>query len=115
MTKDELLEFFKEAKSDKIAFDGTCHDCKKSVIVKADLTPDEKVVISGGAVYYAGKPKELYLKCDECFGQDSTLKNFQPCEVYSRIVGYLRPLKQWNEGKLSEFGQRVDYKLTTAE
>ena len=22
-----------------------------------------------------------------------------PCEVYSRIVGYLRPVNQWNEGK----------------
>ncbi|MEK7108900.1 MAG: ribonucleoside triphosphate reductase [Patescibacteria group bacterium] len=28
------------------------------------------------------------------------------CEVYSRIVGYLRPTVQWNQGKLAEFGMR---------
>lgn len=28
------------------------------------------------------------------------------CEVYSRIVGYLRPVDHWNDGKQSEFGDR---------
>lgn len=28
------------------------------------------------------------------------------CEVYSRIVGYLRPVAQWNPGKQAEFAQR---------
>lgn len=28
------------------------------------------------------------------------------CEVYSRIVGYLRPTQQWNQGKLAEYGMR---------
>lgn len=31
------------------------------------------------------------------------------CEVYSRIVGYLRPVNQWNKGKKSEWAQRVFY------
>ncbi len=31
------------------------------------------------------------------------------CEVYSRIVGYLRPVAQWNEGKKAEFGDRKTY------
>jgi len=29
-----------------------------------------------------------------------------PCEVYSRIVGYLRPVRDWNEGKQQEFAER---------
>lgn len=29
-----------------------------------------------------------------------------PCEVYSRIVGYLRPTKNWNDGKRQEFAER---------
>jgi len=33
-------------------------------------------------------------------------------EVYSRVVGYLRPVKQWNEGKREEFGQRRHYQVT---
>ena len=28
------------------------------------------------------------------------------CEVYSRIVGYLRPVEQWNKGKHAEFKLR---------
>ncbi len=28
------------------------------------------------------------------------------CERYSRIVGYLRPVEQWNEGKKSEWDDR---------
>ena len=33
------------------------------------------------------------------------------CEVYSRIVGYLRPVSQWNEGKEAEFYDRKTFKL----
>jgi len=35
----------------------------------------------------------------------------QPCEVYSRVVGYLRPVQQWNKGKQEEYKQRKEYKL----
>ena len=28
------------------------------------------------------------------------------CEVYSRVVGYLRPVNQWNRGKQQEFTDR---------
>jgi anaerobic ribonucleoside-triphosphate reductase len=31
-------------------------------------------------------------------------------EVYSRIVGYLRPIKQWNDGKQAEFNIRKPFK-----
>lgn len=29
------------------------------------------------------------------------------CERYSRIVGYLRPVSQWNKGKKQEYKDRV--------
>ncbi|MDD2646745.1 MAG: anaerobic ribonucleoside-triphosphate reductase [Patescibacteria group bacterium] len=32
------------------------------------------------------------------------------CEVYSRVVGYLRPVQQWNKGKKEEFRQRQTFK-----
>jgi hypothetical protein len=32
-----------------------------------------------------------------------------PCEVYSRIVGYLRPVQDWNKGKQQEFRDRATY------
>jgi ribonucleoside-triphosphate reductase len=43
--------------------------------------------------YLAGE-KELCPKCEE------------PCEVYSRVVGYLRPVNQWNKGKQEEYRTR---------
>ena len=33
----------------------------------------------------------------------------QPCEVYSRVVGYLRPVQQWNKGKKAEYYQRKPF------
>jgi ribonucleoside-triphosphate reductase (formate) len=38
-------------------------------------------------------------KCAE-IGEESN------CEVYTRIVGYIRPVEQWNKGKQSEYYQR---------
>ncbi len=33
------------------------------------------------------------------------------CEVYSRIVGYLRPVDNWNIGKQEEFRERLPYNI----
>jgi ribonucleoside-triphosphate reductase len=35
----------------------------------------------------------------------------QPCEVYSRVVGYLRPVNQWNDGKRNEFEDRQTFRV----
>jgi ribonucleoside-triphosphate reductase len=32
-------------------------------------------------------------------------------EIYSRVVGYLRPVKQWNDGKQLEFTRRKTFKV----
>lgn len=33
----------------------------------------------------------------------------QKCEVYSRVVGFLTPISQWNKGKKEEFQDRKTY------
>ena len=33
------------------------------------------------------------------------------CEIYSRIVGYLRPINQWNDGKRAEFDMRNKFQV----
>jgi anaerobic ribonucleoside-triphosphate reductase len=38
-----------------------------------------------------------------------------PCEVYSRIVGYLRPIQNWNEGKQREFADRKMFQVPKTE
>ena len=37
----------------------------------------------------------------------------QETEVYSRVVGYLRPVKQWNSGKMAEYGDRKTFKVAS--
>lgn len=48
--------------------------------------------------YIAGE----HFSCPEC-GED--------CEVFSRVVGYIRPVRQWNEGKKTEFATRKTFKI----
>jgi ribonucleoside-triphosphate reductase len=31
------------------------------------------------------------------------------CQVYSRVVGFLTPISQWNKGKREEWGDRVTF------
>jgi ribonucleoside-triphosphate reductase len=64
------------------------------------LTPTFSVCPSHG--YLNGKQE----KCSVCDTET---------EVYSRVVGYLRPVKQWNNGKQAEFGMRKTYKLPSDE
>jgi len=65
------------------------------------LTPTFSICPTHG--YLAGE----HFYCPKC-----TIK--QPCEVYSRIVGYLRPVSQWNIGKKEEFKQRKEFKMPKA-
>ena len=66
---------------------------------------EDGIHIHGGSVYEPTH-QNFFLKCDACFQKDSTLRNFQKCEVYSRVVGYLRPVAQWNDAKQEEFRDR---------
>ena len=39
----------------------------------------------------------------------------QPCEVYSRVVGYLRPVDQWNDAKQCEYKDRKVFKTKISD
>jgi len=61
------------------------------------LTPTFSVCPSHG--YLSGEHRQ----CPSCGSK---------CEVYSRVVGYLRPVDQWNDGKQAEFAMRRTYEKT---
>jgi len=63
------------------------------------LTPTFSICPSHG--YLSGERKE----CPTCGAR---------CEVYSRVVGYLRPVDQWNDGKQAEFAIRHTFDRTEA-
>ena len=87
---------------------GLCHDCKTHVEVTAKLTEEGVIEIEGGSVYKTkqGIDDIYFFKCDSCFAKDPILHDFRDCEVFSRVVGYLRPIQQWNKGKKTEYDMR---------
>lgn len=105
-----IKELQEKIRTGAVTFCGDCHDCGKKVEIFCDITEDNKLVISGGAMYnpkFGTPPVEhTFYKCDLCFNNDNTLRNWRPVETYSRVVGYIRPVQQWNKGKVEEFKQR---------
>ena len=95
-------------------FHGNCHNCSIPVEIKAYVTEEGEMIVEGGAVYkrkIALKDTYFY-KCDQCYENDPTLRNWQDCEVWTRVVGYLRPTNQWNEGMKAQFNERKLFRNT---
>ena len=113
MTKDELQELFEQEQCRELAWKGVCHDCGKEVIIVAWIKNDGELTVFGGAIYHPIMDREgskgTFLKCDSCFQQDSILRNYYPVNAYSRVVGYLQPINQWNPGKQAEFQKRTAF------
>ena len=107
----QIEELQKHLETENVEFRGNCHDCKIPVNVLCAANEDGEIVVTGGALYTLKLTKQLFFKCDTCFEKDKTLRNWQPCEVYSRVVGYLRPVQQWNKGKVEEFKKRKEFIL----
>ncbi len=76
------------------------HVCEQYTLPYFTLTPSFSVCAQHG--YLRGEQHH----CPTC-GQET--------EVYSRVVGYLRPVQQWNEGKRAEFTLRSRFTLTTPQ
>lgn len=74
--------------------------CTKYRLPYFTITPTFSVCPNCG--YVAGE-HQYCLKCEN------------ECEVYSRVVGYLRPVKQWNNGKREEFVTRKTYRICCSE
>ena len=56
-------------------------------------------------------PTHGYLKGQ----QDHCTECRQETEIYSRVVGYLRPVKQWNTGKQAEFKMRKTFDINRSQ
>ena len=93
---------------DVIEFRGKCHDCGAETAVVC-IRDGEEISVTGGA--YWREIEKDFVKCESCFNIQPKLTNYMPCEVYSRVVGYLRPVGQWNTGKKAEFKERKLFKF----
>ena len=74
-----------------------CHNCKK-------------IVRDGVLLIYDDNGSKIKVhKCKGCYKKNPGLTNFRKCEVYSRVVGYIRPVGQWHKGKKQEFSERREF------
>jgi len=70
--------------------------CEQYKLPYFTITPTFSICPNHG--YLSGE----HHQCPECGAE---------AEVYSRVVGYLRPVKQWNNGKKEEFKMRKVFKM----
>jgi len=87
-----------------------CHDCGKEMLINGEL------IENGVYLNYdnAGQIISVF-KCNDCYAKNPALTNFQECEVYSRVVGYIRPVQQWHKGKKQEYAEREEFKVPGSE
>ena len=112
-----IKEMQEKLRRGAVTFRGDCHDCGKPVEVVCSINENGEIVISGGAAYNpliqatTGRPERraIFVKCDKCYANDNILRYYQDTDIYSRVVGYLRPVGGWNAGKLEEFKQRKEF------
>ena len=80
---------------------------------KAAATLVRKIAENFKLPYYTMSP--TYSICQEhgyLSGEHKTCpKCGKPCEVWSRITGYYRPVQNWNDGKVQEFQDRQEYDI----
>lgn len=82
-----------------------CRDCGKKIVIKEGGEIENGVLLS-----YDDNARILQVfKCSGCYKISPRLTNFRECEVYSRVVGYIRPVRQWNTGKKEEYKERQEF------
>ena len=94
-----------------------CCDCHKEFVIKLERTSEKEIEYSGGiiAIKHKNDPKnkQYLFKCPEC---NEYNPNFGPkVDIYSRVVGYLRPTVGWNDAKQQEFNKRKTYDIPVQE
>lgn len=104
MRVDELIGMFEDRPDARcIDFFGNCSVCGSNTHAVYSVHGNE--IRRHGGIAYLVSDGKTKVKCQGCFDKDPA-GHFQECEVYSRCVGYLRPKKQMNPGKLSEVNNR---------
>lgn len=88
-----LGEEIEDIEQIKLFIKQLCNNCKMPYFT---ISPTFSVCPTHG--YIGGE----HHNCPKCENE---------CEVYSRIVGYLRPVSQWNKGKKAEFEVRKVFSL----
>ncbi|MDA3814821.1 MAG: hypothetical protein PF549_00445 [Patescibacteria group bacterium] len=81
-----------------------CFDCD------CEIKMEGSEIKNGVLLQYEDNNEEIFvMKCNDCYEKNEGIIGYKECEVYSRIVGYLRPIKNYNPGKRQEYEDRKEY------
>lgn len=95
-----------------VTLNGHCHDCKCEV--NGTAYHDDKGYWTDIPFWFFEEAGP-FCKCESCYEVEPRLTNYQPIEVFTRTVGYIRPVKQFNPGKKAEWKDRVFFKVDEAD
>lgn len=131
MNQNQLHQLFDDYPDEnEFTFQGKCMHCQKPVEITISLCEQGFVITGKGALFQRPKTrlldveqevipegkldplpieKVLFFKCEKCYEKYPTFKNWQECEVFSRVVGYYRPISQYNKGKKAEYDNRINF------
>lgn len=84
-----------------------CIDCGEEFKIYLERISEKDIEIKNGVI---GKRQgEFMCKCSSCFEKNDNFGS--KTEVYSRVVGYLRPISNWNKAKRDEFEMRKPFTI----
>ncbi len=102
----QIYESEKNASDAILKEDVKCFDCGCDIVLNGDD------IENGSLLSYKEDGNIFFVfKCDSCLAKSKEIANYKECEIYTRIVGYLRPVKQYNLGKQQEYKERTEYKI----
>lgn len=87
---------------------GKCQKCAREVSI---LVFKKGIEIEGNGGIVKGVDERPLFKCTECLEKDGGRISSQRTEIFTRVVGYLRPIQAFNKGKKEEFHMRKNYSM----
>ena len=105
-----LDELFRNGNTKCIELIGKCQKCGEEVRLVI-FQKGYEVEGNGGVIRGNDETTGPEFKCSKCLEEDGGKISPTRCEVFSRVCGYLRPVKAYNPGKKAEFKMRKNYKL----
>uniref|UniRef100_A0A6H1ZFW8 Putative anaerobic ribonucleoside-triphosphate reductase n=1 Tax=viral metagenome TaxID=1070528 RepID=A0A6H1ZFW8_9ZZZZ len=101
---------FRESGRGCIELHGACQSCKDPVDIIIFKNAME-VEGNGGVIVGDMWDDKPQFKCSRCLERDSGMISPTKCEIFTRVVGYLRPIQGFNLGKAEEFRDRKTFKI----
>ncbi len=111
-TRDFIDRLFKEDGVPCLEFTGKCQDCQEPVSVVIFASDRDNPEGNGGMIVGHDDLEPPMFKCSKCLDRDGNMISFTRPEIFTRVCGYLRPVKGFNPGKKAEWKDRTFYDNT---